>query len=56
MKTSYLKQLIMQAYVRGYFNNKDNGWSTWDQIKSKAEDYANIELDFLDLKDKENVG
>lgn len=55
MKVSYLKQLIRQAYIKGHFANKENGWATWDQINSRAEDYANSDLEILDLIDKEDV-
>ena len=56
MKTSYLKQLIMQAYIKGYYLNRDSIYvSTISEIEAIAEDYANADIEFLDLTDKEEV-
>lgn len=56
MKTSYLKQLIKQAYIKGCYANKNLAYkATLAEVEQQAEDYANIDLDFLDLIDKDEV-
>ena len=46
----------MQAYIKGYYLNRDSIYvSTISEIEAIAEDYANADIEFLDLTDKEEV-
>lgn len=56
MKVFYLKQLLKQAFLKGTYYGKNNGRNeTIGSILKTADEYANEELDFLDLTDKEEV-